>query len=468
MCFYRKEPEFNWAGLNNMRLLRRQSAKRVLTRSGRAAALMGCVSALAFSLTACGGGSQSTAPASPPPVAVANSAPIVSSASKASLSENSSSPFYTLAVSDPDSDSISTIEVIAAGDGRFFTIDAQTLEIAPTAAFDFEQATDTDMDNVFEIDVRVTDSRGASSIFALEVTVQDVSDNFSYGLQRSLAPSGNFDLLDWKLDLPVNAAGEPEGDNLTIDEDDMAMGYENPDFFFTADDGGMVFRSPSQGATTSTNTRYARTELREMLRRGDRSIKTRGAGDRPNGNNWAFSSAPQSALDDAGGVDGQLKVTLAVNEVSTTGENFQIGRLIIGQIHAKDDEPIRLYYRKLPGNSRGAIYAAHEINGGDDVYFEIIGSRSNTASNPDDGILLGETFTYTIEVTGNDMTVTITKANGEVFTQEIDMTNSGYDIEDDFMYFKVGVYHVNDMAVESEVAQITVYELENKHEGYPF
>lgn len=161
-------------------------------------------------------------------------------------------------------------------------------------------------------------------------------------------------------------------------------------------------------------------------------------------------------------------MTLAVNQVSTTGEDFQIGRVIIGQIHAKDDEPIRLYYRKLPENRRGAIYAAHEISGGDDINFDIIGSRSNDASNPDDGILLGETFTYNIKAVGNALDVTITKVNGDVFTQNIDMTNSGYDIENDFMYFKVGVYHVNDMADIGEFAQITVYELENKHQGYPF
>ena len=283
-----------------------------------------------------------------------------------------------------------------------------------------------------------------------------------------MPPSGNFDLLDWKLDLPINASGELVGQSAKIDEGDMAMGYTNADYFFTAADGGMVLRSPSQGATTSANTRYARTELREMLRRGDRSISTRGPDGKPNKNNWAFSSAPAAALSDAGGVDGDLKVTLAVNEVTTTGEDFQIGRVVIGQIHAKDDEPLRLYYRKLPDNRRGAIYAAHEINGGDDVYYEIIGSRSNSASNPQDGILLGETFTYDVNVVGNSMDVTITKANGDVFTDNIDMTNSGYDIETDFMYFKVGVYHLNDTADVGEFAQITVYELENKHQGYPF
>lgn len=382
--------------------------------------------------------------------------------------ENSASAFYTLLVSDPDGDAISTVEVISVDDGTFFTIDTQSLEISPVMALDFEQIADADADNIYDINIRVTDSRGDSTTFALAITLEDESDNFSYGLQASLPPSGNFDLLDWKMDLPINDAGGFTGDSAKVDEDDMAMGYTHPEYFFTAPDGGMVMRSPSRGATTSSNTRYTRTELREMLRRGDRSISTRGADGRPNGNNWAFSSAPQSALDDAGGIDGDLTVTLAVNEVTTTGEDFQIGRVIIGQIHAKDDEPIRLYYRKLPDNRRGTIYAAHEINGGDDIYYNVIGSRSNTEPNPEDGILLGETFTYNIKAVGNGLSVTVTKANGDVFTQNIDMTNSGYDIEDDFMYFKAGVYHVNDMADDGEFAQVTIYELENTHQGYPF
>lgn len=458
-------PIFGCGELCGMIILKRQVFERLLQKRTLNLTLIS-VSVFSLALSSCGGDSSS-API-PQIVATPNSAPVISSAGKTSLLENSASSFYTLSVSDPENDRISSVEISPSGDGRFFTVNPQTYEISPVAAFDFEQATDSDLDNIYDIIVQVTDSRGASTNFDLNITVEDVSDNFSFGLQRSLAPSENFDLLDWKLDLPVNAAGELEGDNLTISENDLALSYENPDFFFSADDGGMVFRSPSQGATTSANTRYTRTELREMLRRGDRSIRTRGEGGRPNRNNWAFSSAPQSALDDAGGIDGELKVTLAVNEVSTTGTNFQIGRLIIGQIHAKDDEPIRLYYRKLPGNSRGSIYAAHEINGGDDIYYEIIGSRSNSAPNPVDGILLGETFTYKIEVTGNNLKTTIIKANGEVFVQNIDMTNSGYDIENDFMYFKVGVYHVNDMANEGEAAQITVYELENKHTGYPY
>ncbi len=128
----------------------------------------------------------------------------------------------------------------------------------------------------------------------------------------------------------------------------------------------MVFRCPIGGVTTSSNTRYTRVELREMLRRGDTSISTKGV----NKNNWVFSSAPVSDQVDAGGIDGNLKATLAVNQVTTSGDYSQVGRVIIGQIHANDDEPIRLYYRKLHENSRGAVYLAHEPIGREDLYID--------------------------------------------------------------------------------------------------
>ena len=77
--------------------------------------------------------------------------------------------------------------------------------------------------------------------------------------------------------------------------------------------------------------------------------------------------------------------------------------------------------------------------------------------------MLGEIFTYEIEAMGNFLDVTILQGNTVLAEQKIDMTNSGYDVDNDFMYFKAGVYHVNDSAHEDEFAQITIYELDNTH-----
>ena len=281
-------------------------------------------------------------------------------------------------------------------------------------------------------------------------------------LDPNVPPSGNFDLLDWTLSVPVDENNDGKAD--TIKEIQLSSGYERSPYFYTGSDGGMVFRSNVDGAKTSSNTSYTRSELREMLRRGDTSYSTKGVG----GNNWVFGDAPSSDRNVSGGVDGTLDATLAVNHVTTTGSSSQVGRVIIGQIHANDDEPVRVYYRKLPGNSKGAIYFAHEPNGGSDSYYELIGSRSSSASNPSDGIALDEVFSYRIEVVGSTLTVTIMRDGKPNVSQSVDMSNSGYTSGGQYMYFKAGVYNQNNTGDSNDYAQATFYKVENKHSGYAF
>ena len=282
-----------------------------------------------------------------------------------------------------------------------------------------------------------------------------------YGLSPDLPPGKNFDLLGWYLSTPAD--DDRNGKSDRISEVQLARGAIDEQYFFTADDGGMVFRATVGGAKTSKNTRFTRTELREMLRRGDTSISTKNDDGSPNKNNWVLSSAPERALKSAGGVDGRLRATLAVNHVTTTGDPSQVGRVIVGQIHAKNDEPIRLYYRKLPGNTRGAIYAAHEPVDRDDIYFELIGSRANSAADPEDGIALDEKFSYEIETKGNLLHVSISQDGQPRAEQTIDMTGSGYDVANDYMYFKAGVYNQNDTGEADDFVQATFYELDVSH-----
>lgn len=285
---------------------------------------------------------------------------------------------------------------------------------------------------------------------------------------QTLPSETGIELDDWYLSIPVDE--DENGRSDSISETVLANGYAHSDFFYASDDGGIVMRSPSYGFKTSQNTQYVRVELREMLRRGNTGISTQGV----NKNNWVFGSTSAQAQQQAGGVDGDLHVSLAVNEVTTSGENYQIGRVIIGQIHANDDEPIRLYYRKLPGNENGSIYFAHESretdSDGDNIetYVEMIGSRSNSASNPSDGIALDERFDYHISVDDSLLTVTISRSGKEDVVAHYDMSNSGYDDSSQYQYFKVGVYHVNNSSDPDEAAQATFYTIRNSHTGYVF
>ena len=316
------------------------------------------------------------------------------------------------------------------------------------------------------VEVRIDDYRlEAVGTSAVETSARIISSGAGgYGLSPDLPPGRNFDLLGWYLSVPTDTNKDGRSDQ--VSELELARGAVDERYFYTADDGGMVFRTPVAGARTSSNTRYTRSELREMLRRGNTQIRTKTDDGSPNKNNWVFSSAPPRALQMAGGVDGVLRATLAVNHVTTTGDKGQVGRVIVGQIHAAVDEPIRLYYRKLPGNTRGSIYAAHEPSGGDDIFFELIGSRSNSAADPADGIALDEKFSYEIETRGNLLHVSISQDGAVRAKQTIDMSDSGYDVLEDYMYFKAGVYNQNDSGDPDDFVQATFYELEKSHDKY--
>ena len=279
------------------------------------------------------------------------------------------------------------------------------------------------------------------------------------GLSPDLPPGQNFDLASWYLSVPSDENRDGKSD--TINELQLVKGYEDKRFFYTADDGGMVFRCPVQGAKTSANTSFTRVELREMLRRGDKSISTKG----PGKNNWVFSTAPDRVKRSAGGVDGRLEATLAVNHVTTTGKASEVGRVIIGQIHAKDDEPIRLYYRKLPHHQNGTIYAAHEVKGQkDDVYYPIIGDRRNSAPDPAGGIPLNAKFSYIIDAKGDILNVAIRRDGQDIATETMDMSASGYATDDEYMYFKAGVYNQNKTGEPDDYVQATFYALRNSHD----
>jgi poly(beta-D-mannuronate) lyase len=303
--------------------------------------------------------------------------------------------------------------------------------------------------------------RGGQLSRTLQITqaaaVQQVTTP-SGSLDPNLAPSENFDLSTWKLSIPLD---EGDGTATDISVSELNSGYENSSFFYTASDGGMVFKCPVAGYKTSTNTSYTRVELREMLRGTDTSISTQGV----NQNNWVFGTAPQEDKDAAAAYDGEMNATLAVNHVTTTGNSSHIGRVIIGQIHANSDEPIRIYFRKLRDNNLGSIYFAHEPTDGNgsEQWHEMIGSRSNSADNPTDGIALDEIFSYRIKVVGDSLTVTIIREGKPDVVNTINMINSGFNVGGQYMYFKAGVYHVNNSGNDDDYAQATFYALEKSH-----
>lgn len=259
--------------------------------------------------------------------------------------------------------------------------------------------------------------------------------------------NGSYDLRSWKL---------------TVPEKDEIEDYELPSYlsqyFFKSRDGGLTFKCPVKGGTTSGSS-YTRVELREMLRRGNKDIDT---SDKKN--NWALSSIPASKKSAFGGIDGKLEATLSVNKVTTsTSDTKHRGRIIIGQIHAKNNEPCRLYYHKQPDKQNGAIYFASESESGSEKWYDLLGdARSNNHSNPSgQGIPLNQKFSYKIETRGNSLTVSISQ-NGRTLASK-QVTMSGYDDEDNYMYFKAGVYMGDNKSSSSDYSQATFYSIKNTH-----
>ncbi len=168
------------------------------------------------------------------------------------------------------------------------------------------------------------------------------------------------------------------------------INFENKAFFYTKNDkegDWVVFKTPNAGNThgTSNNTR---TELGQTKK-------------------WY----PKTAND-------KMTATLKVQNVSKTGDARVAASysVVVGQIHSADgheNEPLKIFYKKFPGHTKGSVFWHYEINTkGDDnsgrwdfstaVWghdFSVVGTSENTyPKEPIDGIALGETFSYEINV----------------------------------------------------------------------
>ena len=197
-----------------------------------------------------------------------------------------------------------------------------------------------------------------------------------------------------------------------------AINYEHKDFFYTAnDDQGnwVVFKSPNAGDThgTSNNTR---TELAQLKK-------------------WY----PATAND-------KLSATLKVMNVSATGDARVAASyaVVVGQIHSADgyeNEPLKIFYKKFPGHTKGSVFWHYEINtaGNDNSArwdyssavwgydFSAVGTEEDTyPEEPEDGIALGEEFSYEIKVKDGIMYLTFTSEGHETKTFTKNLIESEY------------------------------------------
>ncbi len=198
-----------------------------------------------------------------------------------------------------------------------------------------------------------------------------------------------------------------DGTNAGIPEN-----FENKDFFYTTNEDGqdwVVYKTPNAGNThgTSNNTR---TELAQTKK-------------------WS----PMAG--------GKLSATCKVMNVSPTGDPRVAASysVVVGQIHSADgheNEPLKIFYKKFPGHSKGSVFWNYEINtAGDDNsgrwdysypvwgydFSEVSTDKNVFPAEPKDGIALGEAFSYEVEVKDGIMTVNFTSEGHETksFTKNL-------------------------------------------------
>lgn len=126
--------------------------------------------AMLLALSSCGGDGGSSPPPPPPPPPV-NRAPAFSSPATASLAENGTGTVYQAAATDPDGNALSFSIAGGADAARFAITPAGALTFV--AAPDFEAPTDADRNNVYLVQLRVSDGTLTATL-DLAVTVTNV------------------------------------------------------------------------------------------------------------------------------------------------------------------------------------------------------------------------------------------------------------------------------------------------------
>ena len=214
-----------------------------------------------------------------------------------------------------------------------------------------------------------------------------------------------------------------------------AIDYENKDFFYATTDDEVewvVFKTPNAGNThgTSNNTR---TELAQLKK-------------------W-------SPLTDA-----KLDATLKVMNVATTGDARVAATysVVVGQIHSADgheNEPLKIFYKKFPGHTKGSVFWNYEINTvGEDnskrwdysypvwgYDFSVVGTEDDAfPKEPAEGIALGEEFSYQVEVKKGMMYLTFASDGHPTKTFTKNLIDSEYKTEADIpmqvqeLFFPIG------------------------------
>lgn len=153
-----------------------------------------------------------------------------------------------------------------------------------------------------------------ATVAGLVGTIAVLSTGSAAAADPNKAPGGNFDLSVWQLQEPVGSPGSPT----TISSSRLqgANGFQDSYFYTDTRDGAMTFWAPEKGVTTP-NSKYARSELREMNRNGSAA-------------DWSLS--------------GNHRMNATLRVVSVTS-NVCVGQIHLGSGGSSTKPLVELYYR---------------------------------------------------------------------------------------------------------------------------
>ena len=278
-------------------------------------------------------------------------------------------------------------------------------------------------------------------------------------------PATQFDLSHRKLTLPTDSDLNGKVDGVSTSR---LQSYSHQDFFHLDEQNHLVFTAPNKGGTTK-NSHNTRSELRYMSRGNDYSIES----SHDPRNNFAIASHPNAS--EFASIGGKMEVTMHVDHAprnSHKPNQSSSYATVIGQIHAikykqapidgfgYGNEPLKIMYKKWPNHKTGSIYWNYERNlekenaDRKDISYVVWGNARTDSADPEEqGIALGEDFSYTVNVYKDTMYLTfqnprlgtvrhqINLANNVDANGKVDNKDNPQGYIGDGHYFKAGVYN---------------------------